>query len=279
MTERPSEGLPPSFHQSFCPERRYLSSLLKLASRQFEGTTDQISEETGIPTGKSSGKVDPHKKYCQAMGLLKIKPSRGARTRLVLTPLGEIVQREDLALQEELSQIVLHLMMSGSHGGALAWNALFGKSKIVLGARFSIDDATAFLTSLLGKSTALPGPIFTTYREDASLLRSGILDMGDAMVTRKPLKQVTEYFWGYAYCWLHYWESGLGAIQQVPISHYEMACNFQEVAGWMSPQYTNYLSWMADHHLIKIDRQTGEPLILKIANSGDIANKIFTELV
>lgn len=279
MTEHPAEGLPPSFHQTFCPERRYLSSLLKLASKQFEGTTDQISEQTGIPTGKSSGKVDPHKKYCQAMGLIEIQPSSGARTRLVLTPLGAIVQREDLALQEELSQLILHMMLSGSRGGAVAWNALFGKSKIALGTRFSIDDATAFLTSLLGKNTALPGPIFTTYREEASLLRSGILDFNGAIVTRKSLKQISEYYWGYAYCWLHYWESGLGVAQQVTLARYEMVCNFQEIAGWMPPQYTNYLSWMVDHRLIKIDRQTGEPLVLKIVSSGDIADKMFSELV
>lgn len=279
MTERRPEGLPPSFHQSFCPERSYLSFLLRLASRQFEGTTDQISQETGIPTGKSSGKVDPHKKYCQAMGLIEVLSASGVRARLTLTPLGETIYREDLAIQEELSQLILHLMISGSHGGALAWNFLFGRSKIVLGNRFSIDDATSFLTSLLGKSTALPGPIFTTYREEASLLRSGMLDLNDAMVTRKPLKQNPEYFWGYAYCWLKYWETSLGESQQVPLAHYEMACNFQEIAGWTSSQYASYLSWMTDHRLIKIDRQTGDPLILKTGTSGGIANNIFSELV
>jgi hypothetical protein len=279
MSDRPPEGLPPSFHQSFCPERSYISSLIKLASQQFEGTTDEISEETGIPTGKSSGKVDPHKKYCQAMGLLEIEPSLGARARLVLTPLGQVIHREDLALQEELSQLILHLMISSAHGGALAWNALFGRSKVALGSSFSIDDATSFLTSLLGKNTALPGPIFTTYREEASLMRSGMLDFGGALVTRKPLRQSLDYFWGYAYCWLQYWETGLGDVQQVPLARYEMICNFQEVSGWTSSQYMGYLSWMADHRLIKVDRQTGDPLILKTAKSGDIASKIFSELV
>ena len=279
MSDRPPEGLPPSFHQSFCPERSYIGSLIKLASQQFEGTTDEISEETGIPTGKSSGKVDPHKKYCQAMGLLEIEPFLGARARLVLTPLGQVIHREDLALQEELSQLILHLMISSAHGGALAWNALFGRSKVALGSSFSIDDATSFLTSLLGRNTALPGPIFTTYREEASLMRSGMLDFGGALVTRKPLRHSLEYFWGYAYCWLQYWEAGLGDVQQVPLARYEMTCNFQEVSGWTSSQYMGYLSWMADHRLIKVDRQTGDPLILKTAKSGDIANKIFSELV
>ena len=279
MIERQSEGLPPSFHQSFCPERRYLSPFLKLASKQFEGTSDQIAEETGIPTGKSSGKVDPHKKYSQAMGLIEVQPVSVATARLFLTPLGAIIYREDLALHEELSQVILHLMISGSNGGALAWNALFGKSKIALGSIFSVNDATTFLTSLLGKNTALPGPIFTTYREEASLLRAGVLDFKDTMVIRKPLKQIFEYFWGYAYCWLQYWEKGLGIIQQVPIARYETVCHFQEISGWMLPQYMSYLSWMADHRLIKIDRQTGEPLLLKTADSSDIADKIFSDLL
>ena len=279
MSDRPPEGLPPSFHQSFCPERSYLSSLLKLASQQFSGTTDEISEKTGIPTGKSSGKVDPHRKYCQAMGLLETESSLGAKGHLVLTPLGKTIHREDLALQEELSQVTMHLMISSAHGGALAWNALFGRSKIDLGSSFSIDDATFFLNSLLGKSTALPGPIFTTYREEASLLRSGMLDISTANVTRKPLKERSEYFWGYAYCWLRYWESGFNETQQVPLARFELVCNFQEISGWTPSQYASYLSWMADHRLIKVDRQTGDPLILKTAKSCDIANKIFSELV
>jgi hypothetical protein len=170
-------------------------------------------------------------------------------------------------------------MISGSQGGALAWNALFGRSKIALGNSFSIDDASSFLISLLGKNTALPGPIFTTYREEASLMRSGVLHFSEGVITRMPLKQIPEYFWGYAYCWLHYWERGIGDGQQVPQAVYEKICNFQEISGWTAPQYTSFLSWMADHRLIKVDRQTGDPLILKTAKSGDIAGKIFGELV
>jgi hypothetical protein len=110
-------------------------------------------------------------------------------------------------------------------------------------------------------------------------MRSGVLHFSEGVITRMPLKQIPEYFWGYAYCWLHYWERGIGDGQQVPQAVYEKICNFQEISGWTAPQYTSFLSWMADHRLIKVDRQTGDPLILKTAKSGDIAGKIFGELV
>ena len=210
------------------------------------------------------------------MGLIVPEVSFGVNAQLALTPLGEVIFREDLALHEELSQVILHLMISNAHGGALAWSALFGRSKLALGGTFSLDQATSFLASRLGKSTALPGPIFATYREEASLARSGILDLSETKVTRKPLKVSQEYFWAYAFCWLKYWETGLGEVQQIPLTQFESACNFLEISCWTPSQYERYLSWMADQKLIKIDRQTGVPLLLKTAMSGDINGKIFS---
>ncbi len=53
-----------TFHQTFIPERAHILALLKFAADGNEGTstplsvTDpEISADTGIPTGQSSGKV------------------------------------------------------------------------------------------------------------------------------------------------------------------------------------------------------------------------------
>ncbi len=45
-----------NFHQSFIPERMLISSLLKYAAKGKQGTIKEMSEETGIPMGKSTGK-------------------------------------------------------------------------------------------------------------------------------------------------------------------------------------------------------------------------------
>lgn len=67
------ERLPLSFHMTFQPERHYLSALLAFA-QVIDGPTTiaTISSQTGIPTGKSSGKVRPLLQYARGMGLIDI---------------------------------------------------------------------------------------------------------------------------------------------------------------------------------------------------------------
>ena len=48
--------LPLNFHQTFVPERRLITALMEYAASGQEGTLYQMSEQTGIPMGKSSGK-------------------------------------------------------------------------------------------------------------------------------------------------------------------------------------------------------------------------------
>ena len=60
-----------NFHQTFPPNLEYLSRLLEITDMTDDLTKEEISEITGIPTGKSSGKVEPHVEYGIYMGLLK----------------------------------------------------------------------------------------------------------------------------------------------------------------------------------------------------------------
>lgn len=56
---------------TFLPERLYLTQLMKYASNEYSGSLFEISEETGIPTGESTGKVKPHIDYAVGMGILQ----------------------------------------------------------------------------------------------------------------------------------------------------------------------------------------------------------------
>jgi hypothetical protein len=49
--------LPLNFHKTFIPERRLIAALLEYAALNKQGDYQNISKETGIPMGKSSGKV------------------------------------------------------------------------------------------------------------------------------------------------------------------------------------------------------------------------------
>jgi hypothetical protein len=273
------KGLTPSFHLSFLPERRHLASLLAAASQGFSGTVEAMSEHTGIPRGKSSGKVIPHLKYAQAMGLLSSKVPVAGVHELQLTPLGQAVSSEDMQLNETLTQLILHLMLARPVGGAAAWHTLFGRSQMALGRQFSSEAATAFLALQLGNSSSIPGPLFSTYKENASLARTGMLTVEKNMLARGSLPPLPEHFWGYSYCWLHAWEQVAPNDQQLPASQLETLTAFEELTGWTRQQMETFLSWAIDQQILRVDRQTGVPLLMKTASSAQIAAQIYSDML
>ena len=279
MTSRIIQGLPTSFHESFFPDRRHLASVLKLASHSFTGNLDDISAETGIPTGKSSGKVAPHLKYAHAMGMIKLPSLTDGSYALQRTGLGQLFGSEDPLLHEPLTQLILHLMLSRPIGGAPAWHVLFGRSRLALGRISTVDAIAKFLTNELGNSSALPGPIFATYREEASLARTGMLDMEKEVLTRGSLPSLPEYYWAYAYVWLTYWEQCAPTLQQMPLSELEATCGFVEVSGWTDPSFDDFLAWATEQGIVRIDRQTGLPLIMKMRHSDEMVGQIYSDLL
>lgn len=70
------QPLPLSFPQSFLPDRDLLARLLRFTAQGGSGSKD-ISAETGIPTGASTGKVEPMIRYAGGMGLIKAEKDLG----------------------------------------------------------------------------------------------------------------------------------------------------------------------------------------------------------
>jgi hypothetical protein len=279
MTQRVIQGLPPSFHETFFPDRRYLAALLKLAAGGYEGSLDTISAATGIPTGKSSGKVLPHLKYAHAMGITTVPTASEGVYTLQLTPLGHLFAVEDPLLHEPLTQLMLHMMLTRPVGGASAWHVFFGRSRLALGRTCSVNAAASFLTQELGNSSSLPGPLFSTYREEASLARTGMLSVDKETLTRGALPALAEYYWAYAYCWLVYWEQTTTDVQQLPLSELETRCGFVEGSGWSEQAFNDFLAWTTEQGITRIDRQTGTPLIMKTKRSDELAPLIYSDLL
>jgi hypothetical protein len=279
MTQRLIQGLPPSFHETFSPDRRYLAGLLKLAAGGYAGSLDAISMATGIPTGKSSGKVLPHLKYAHAMGITTVPTLREGIYQVQLTPLGALLAVEDPLLHEPLTQLMLHMMLARPIGGASAWHVFFGRSRLALGRMCSVSGAASFLTQELGNSSSLPGPLFSTYREEASLARTGMLSVDKDTLTRGALPALEEYYWAYAYCWLAYWEQTTPNVQQLPLSELETRCGFVEGSGWSDQEFNNFLAWTTEQGITRVDRQTGTPLVMKIKRSDDLTARIYSDLL
>ena len=103
---------------------RHLSKILELASQQYVGTKEDISEITGIPTGKTSGKVVPHILYAYYMGLIYYKFERGGYT-LSLTPLGKLVRENDKYLFEDITKMICHYSLCDEYTGANIWSFVY----------------------------------------------------------------------------------------------------------------------------------------------------------
>ena len=113
-----------NFHQTFKPERQYISSILDIADGNSYFTVKDISRMTGIPQGVSSGKVEPHISYAEFMGLVNTD-KKEKQVKLTKTALGKCVFIEDPGLQEPLTRLLLHAMMLREEKGAGMWSSTF----------------------------------------------------------------------------------------------------------------------------------------------------------
>lgn len=104
------KSIPLNFTQTFLADRTLIARLLAFAASSGSGTKEQISEATGIPTGASSGKVEPMIYYALAMGLIDANRAEGVWS-LTLSTVGEVVYEEDPYLNETITLWLLHLMM------------------------------------------------------------------------------------------------------------------------------------------------------------------------
>lgn len=110
-----------NFHETFQPEPPYLAKIIDLASQNFTGSKFEISDLTGIPTGKQKGKVEPHIKYTSYMGLVDYTVNKGIYS-LFLSPLGQEVFMQDKFLHEYLTHWLCHYGISRSDLGAPQWS-------------------------------------------------------------------------------------------------------------------------------------------------------------
>ena len=157
--------LPINFHKTFIPERHFIAALLDYAALGKSGTLQEISAHTGIPMGKSSGKLPAIMDYARGMGLIEVHTGANGATKLPqLTGLGKAVYREDKFLGEEVTQWVVHMNLCRSDIGALAWNAVFVKGRSSLGSHFDTQQLEDYLVGIFGPGNDRPGLCFVPIR-------------------------------------------------------------------------------------------------------------------
>ncbi|MBN2839164.1 MAG: DUF4007 family protein, partial [Fusobacteriaceae bacterium] len=193
--------LPLNFHQTFIPERRYISILLEKIKDSINLNDQELSALTSIPMGSSSGKLPAMLAYAKGMGLLKIES--GSERTISLTPLGKLIKEEDLFLQEGLTQWILHLELCKKTTGAELWYQVFTSCFQSITGSFTTNKLELLLEKKVSKkSRNMASPVLRTYNDDAALALVDIIKLeknssDTYIISNPPLFNSYSYYYGY----------------------------------------------------------------------------------
>lgn len=272
--------LPLTFHRSFVPERRLLARLMDFAALGKEGTLKEISRETGIPMGESSGKAEAVMDYATAMGLILLEDGarRGAK-RITLTDLGQAVYREDRYLGEALTQWILHFNMCRSDIGAKAWHEVFAKGRRSLGSEFTRAGLEDYLISVFGPGSNRIGPLLSTYTEDAALSRTRALIVEGDRVKRLPAPLSGAYWTPYCICVLSMLDAFFPGQSQVTISDFSDATLLFDMLLWRDTEIDYALHHMEQKGFIAVDRQMRPWILERRMGSTRIWSRLYEDAI
>ncbi len=285
-------GLPLNFAMNFLPERVLLSRLLAFAAVGGSGTKEAISVETDIPTGHSTGKVEPMIGYAQAMGLVVAERSTKV-WRLTATELGQRIALGDPYLTEPQTQWLLHLLLCRRRdldeplmGIADAWFALFAEGVVRLGRSFLVEDYLQFLQERHGDKSYLKGlaaMVIRSYFEPNALAAVAPLHAekreSKRWLVRNSAPTDRSYFPIYA-AWLGLvWDQLYPQRQQIGLDELASTSGLSALLDWSEGQIARWLDWMVDRGWIAVDRQTGTALLLRLRPTAVLVAAIYSELV
>ena len=284
--------LPLNFPQTFLPDRRLLARLLPFAAANGSGNKVEIGAATGIPTGQSTGKVDPMIHYARGMGLVGATKDAG-RWFLALTPLGRVVTSEDPYLSQPVTLWLLHLLLcrrSGltdpATGVADPWFALFAEGGLRLGKNFDQPAYLVYLTERHGAKgylRSLSGLVLRSYLEATCFGPLNVLSLepsgSQSVYLRHAAPAERSHFPAYAAYFFLVWDELYGDQDQLAMDELFTQTRCLAILGWDRGTATRWLDWMADRGLIQLDRQTGGTLALRLRDTEWVLSGIYDELI
>ncbi|WP_040590603.1 DUF4007 family protein [Methylobacter marinus] len=281
-------SLPLNFPQTFLPERRLLAQLLPFALKNGVGDKVSIGAVTGIPTGSSTGKVEPMIYFSHGMGLITYKKVSGT-WQLGLTSVGRLVLQEDPFLSEPHTLWLLHLMLSRrftlstpAKGVADAWFSLFCEGGFRLGNRFKQEDFLAFLTERHGEASylkSLSGVVIRSYFENSCLGVINALTEENKELVRQSAPFEKSFFPIYASYLFLVWDELFYSDNQISLDFFAQQTRFFSIMGWDESMTTQWLSWMADKGIIQVDRYTGTSMLLRLKKTNQVLGSTYSGLI
>ena len=268
-----------NFHRTFKPERSYLSALLRYAAAGKSGSLEEISNHTGIPTGASSGKVQPTIDYCAGMGLLRPQKTN-ASYAFSLTPFGRVVLAEDPFLSNPVTQWLAHLQLCHPHKGADLWYQVFVEGMETLGLDFSRQTLERHLRTVYATEGRNPiGPVIGAYTDEAAFKGAGVLTEKEEQIHRAAAPLSTESRRGYAAWLAQLLADFFPATRNISVTDWERACGWKRATGWHPSTAADMLAEAEHLGVLAVDRHM-QPWLVDLRRSPeDIWLTIFDDML
>lgn len=270
-----------NFHRTFKPERQYLHALLRFVAAGGEGDIHEIAAATGIPTGTSSGKVQPTLDYCRGMGLIVLVEGEGAsRRKPELTPFGRVVLLEDPFLRLPLTQWLAHLNLCSPSMGADVWYQTFVVGAEALGRSFGRADLERHLNLVYGAETPKAiGPMVGMYQDEAAFSVCGALAEEGDVIRKRPAPVMEDMARGYGA-----WILALLALhfpnqRQVPVTELDRASGCWSIPTWDLLQRQRVLELLTRKGLVTVDRHMDPWLVAPASEPQQAWKNIYNDLL
>lgn len=266
------------FHESFSPQISYISKIVKLAAENFCGNRTEISNITGIPTGESSGKVIPHIKYANYMGLIECE-NAGGKINLSLTQLGTVIYEEDPYLMEEVTKLVLNFWLTDKKIGAPQWGFLFRCYSYSFENWEAMERIAERASEYFGKEIEMGVVKNTYFKECFETLNLIDLDSSGKQIRFNRIIPKEEAMYAYAYTLLKSWEMYFENARELTINQIIDELKWNRPFGFDYDRTLEVLDELGNIKILSLNKQLNPITIIKTSTSDEALSGVYSLLI
>lgn len=270
-----------NFHESFCPDFEHIAKIIQIAD-QYEGLTkEEISDITGIPTGASSGKVEPHIYYAKFMNLIEFEKER-SKYKIKSTTLGRIILNEDPYFLEDISKLICNYFLTSKFYGAIMWNKIIREMPLKYGNEIKESLIIKDLHEEFGIQIKLTA-FRSCYNSEKSMATLSLINVEEQ--NDNPIIKLNkniyndENIYVYAYTLIRELEKLDNSRKEFTIN--EILDNISWGKGflWDEEVSISVLEKLNDLNIINLNRQLNPITIIVNKNSEDIIDSVYSMLI
>ena len=260
-----------NFHKTFSPQDSYLAKILELAVNGYSGTKEDISAVTGIPTGKTSGKVVPHILYAYYMGMIKYRLNKGIYS-LNVTPLGRIVYDNDKYLFEDISKLICHYHICEPHYGAYIWSFIYTHLPLMLDETISDEALKKKYNEYFDLNVDI-SPLKNTY-SDGFLSVLNLLDFSEGLKINSSYYR-DNMLYVYAYLLLTSWEKLFPNAQEITFDQISNELKWNKILGFDDEEMLFTLEQLENEGIVQLNKQLVPYTAVRLTDSSDSMLKLY----